>query len=604
MDPAVGRLTEICSGRALAGPPLVSKALPFAVLAIALLAELACQPSTSPPAKPAPRGGTTGSVNGAGGTSGSGGSSGSGGQSPSQGTGGLSGGATPGGRPDADVIDVIGPTPSDPDARAGTGSDAIPTLPADENAHLMRPLPVLLITVDGGRTILRDVKVPARLKVIEAHDGNVATFDAVANRPATLDVSIGIEYRGASSFAYAQKPYGFEIRDQTGEGVATPLLGLPPEADFILHSCYADKTCLRNALSYAVGREMAVPQGHWAPRTRYVEVFVDGRYQGLYLLVERLKRDKNRVNIPGPAADAASGDITGGYMISQEGDNPRAGIDYVNPLYPGGRIVQRYPKIDLLTPSQRMYLDGALKNLGQVFTATPRFTETTRKVLDETSFIDFALIQELSNNVDAFWKSWFMVKEPDRAGGRFITGPLWDFDIAYGNIIFKKSYCTNTWASANLRGPLVMVFQDAAFNDNMRCRWHQLRATGGPLDLARIDEKIAAFVKHMTAAKERDQARWKNIGAWIWPNNYIGGTWADEVSYLRYWLRRRIAFMDASLPGKCAMTPAPSPVMPIAAPPHMMENNVRMPYPGRDAPVYVPIDTQLTGTNAVWSCPR
>jgi hypothetical protein len=149
-----------------------------------------------------------------------------------------------------------------------------------------------------------------------------------------------------------------------------------------------------------------------------------------------------------------------------------------------------------------------------------------------------------------------------------------------------------------------MLFQDPSFNDDMRCRWNKIRAAGGPLDVARIDEKIDAFVKHMGAAKQRDQQRWKNIGAWIWPNNYIGGSWADEVTYLRYWLRRRITFMDASLPGRCPTVPTPAAVTPIPAPPNMMESNVRMPYPGRDAPVYVPIDTQLAGTNAVWSCPR
>ena len=109
--------------------------------------------------------------------------------------------------------------------------------------------------------------------MIEDHDGSHQGLEA---RAATLDAPIGIETRGQSSFSFAQKPFGFEVRDAAGEGIAVPLLGLPPEADFVLHSCYADKSCMRNALTYAVAREMAVPAGRWAPRTRWVEVFIDG----------------------------------------------------------------------------------------------------------------------------------------------------------------------------------------------------------------------------------------------------------------------------------------------------------------------------------------
>ena len=296
----------------------------------------------------------------------------------------------------------------------------------------------------------------------------------------------------------------------------------------------------------------ACPSGRWAPRTRYVEIYVDGRYQGLYLLVERIKRDKARINLPAPAPDATTpGDLTGGYIFSQEGDGGRAGADWPSPFDPRGKLVYRYPRADVITAAQKSYLQEAVRGLAQALTAEPRLSEATRKRLDVPSFLDYVLVQELVNNVDAYWKSWFLYKAPDAAGGRFFMGPLWDFDLGYGNIIFKKRYCANTSASSELGGPFAALLKDAEVKDSLRCRWNTLRAAGGPLDLARLEDKIAAFSRHMKTAKARDQERWRNIGAWIWPNNYIGASWTDEVTYLRYWLRKRLAWLDQSLAGTC-----------------------------------------------------
>ena len=487
-------------------------------------------------------------------------------------------------------------------ASGDAGPDLRPAPPVDELAHLSKVVPVFWITVDGGLAIPRDMKIPGRIKVIEDHDG---TLEGIMARAASLESPIGIELRGQSSFEFDQKPYGIEIRDDLGKGKSMPLLGLPPESDFVLHSCYADKTCMRNALTYVVGREMGAADQRWAPRSRYVEIFVDGQYQGLYLLVERIKKDKARVNLPAPAADTTMGDVSGGYIISQEGDGGRVGEDFPSPLDLRGKMVYRYPRADVITAAQKSYLQDALKSLAQTLGSEKGLTEVVRKRIDVASFVDYELVQELSNNVDAYWKSWFFYKLPDGAGGQFFSGPLWDYDLGYGNIIFKKRYCSNTWATSELTsGPMAALVNHPEFKDALRCRWNSLRAAGGPLDLERLEQKITAFSQHIGKAKARDQMRWHNIGAWIWPNNYIGGSWADEVTYLRYWLRRRLSFLDKSLPGTCAAVPAPAAVSLIAAPPKVMESNTRMPYLGRDAPVYIPIEGPLPANLASWACPK
>lgn len=85
---------------------------------------------------------------------------------------------------------------------------------------------------------------------------------------------------------------------------------MPSDPDWVLYACYVDKTCLRNAVAYTVGQNL----GRWNPRFRFVEVILNGDYVGLYNVVEKIKLDKNRLPLPAPAADAASGDLSGAYV--------------------------------------------------------------------------------------------------------------------------------------------------------------------------------------------------------------------------------------------------------------------------------------------------
>ena len=111
---------------------------------------------------------------------------------------------------------------------------------------------------------------------------------------------------------FPKKSFSFELQDSTGEKLNMPLMGLPEENDWILHAHYSDKTCIRNVLTYKLARDM----GEYASRTRYCEVFLNGNYFGLYSLMEKIKQDKNRVDIAKLKPEDISGDdLTGGYIL-------------------------------------------------------------------------------------------------------------------------------------------------------------------------------------------------------------------------------------------------------------------------------------------------
>jgi hypothetical protein len=406
-------------------------------------------------------------------------------------------------------------------------------------------IPVVRLEV-AGQVINPDRPVIGRFELVEEHDG---TPPDMTTRAPALRTRVAITTRGNSSRGFPKKSYGLELRDDvdTARAIDRSLLGMPAESDWVLYACYLDKTCLRNALVYDLGQQL----GRWTPRARFVEVFVDRQYNGLYMLVEKIKRGKARVPIPRPAASATAGDLTGGYIFRREGEGKGGARDWISVT--GTKWSYRHPNAEEITAEQKRYLQDYVNAFSRLL-ASPDWnhpTEGYRTWIDLPSWIDVGLVQELTNNRDAYWKSWHLWKAPGAAGGALHMGPLWDFDIAFGNVNYGDGEKTNVLVHAV--SPWKIVWTDPAFRDGARCRWQALRA--GPWSTAALDARLDATVRHIAAAVARDQARWKTIGAAIGRYAYIGPTYDAEVKYLRDWLRRRVAWLDEGLPGRCDRAP-------------------------------------------------
>ena len=166
-------------------------------------------------------------------------------------------------------------------------------------------LPVLSITLDT-KPIVEDYKTSATLEVIRPQQPDLSDLD---DAPRQLTTALGIQIHGSSSTGYPKKGFRIELRDSFGADLKQPLLDLPPGSDFVLHAPYSDKTLVRNALAYSLARSAS---SAWHPRARLVELVIDGEYEGAYLLVERVRRDQHRVDLPAAAETSEQGDITGG----------------------------------------------------------------------------------------------------------------------------------------------------------------------------------------------------------------------------------------------------------------------------------------------------
>ena len=373
----------------------------------------------------------------------------------------------------------------------------------------------------------------------------------------------GLHVRGSSSAEeYDKKSYAFETWDETGADTDVSLLGLPAEEDWVLHGPFSDKTLMRNHLMFTWSRDI----GRYAARTVFVELFVDDGgdglgdddYLGVYVLMEKIKRDSARVAIaelePGDDSEPA---ISGGYLLKKDWideDQPESFL--VTDSYEDV-ILFDDPDRDEITDAQRAWITGYLDEF-EVVLAGPDFGDPEdgyAPYIDVDSFVDHHLLVELGRNVDGYVLSTFLHKDRGRP---LAMGPIWDFNGALGNADYFEAWETEGWHFDNPEFPADnptayewyrRLFDDPGFRARYAERWSELR--GGPLATDALlgeVERVAALLEQ--GAVERNFARWDVLGEYVWPND--GGAedrhgYDEEVAYLAAWIGDRAAWMDGAI---------------------------------------------------------
>lgn len=421
------------------------------------------------------------------------------------------------------------------------GPDTATVPPPPVSAHL----PVFRIDAEG--TISDGTKTPGTLQVIEEHDGTLTDLDAA---PRTWEGPIGIEIHGSSSTGYPKLGYKFECRDDAGEDTDCALAGLPEGSDWVLHAPYSDKSYVRNALAYQLARDVAEPAGRWEPRTRFVEVFLDGSYIGVYLLVERVAREPDRLDIP-RTTDPKDGSVDGGFIVKVD-QHRSAGFDTTM----GTPIDWSTPKSDDVTTEEAAYLLDWFDRFEAVIMGDGFADPTTGYAawIDVDAWIDHWLVNELAHNIDAYRLSAYLWTDGPPGTSLLRAGPVWDFDRAWGNCNYCESWTAEGWIWDSLdRCGYSYQFppwwerlrEDPAFEARLDARWAELRAD--VLSDAAIAAAIEDFHTELSEAEPRDQERWRTMGTYVDPNYYVGSTWEDELDWLAAWQVARAQWMDERL---------------------------------------------------------
>ena len=425
-------------------------------------------------------------------------------------------------------------------------------------------LPIIMIDTHG-QPIPDGTKITARMKIINYEP---LRRNRVTDSANVYDGYVGIDIRGSYSATLPQKPYGFETRDSAGNNNNVPLLNMPAENDWVLIANYNDKVFMRNTLAFDLFTKM----GHYQPHTQLCELDSNGVYEGIYVLTEKIKRDKNRVDIAKLTATDTSGDnLTGGYIIKIDNSDGTGTDGWNSPDQaidrPGGYpyYIYVYPKPEDIVSQQKKYIQGFIKKLDSVL-ITSKFSDPVngyRRYLDVPSFIDYFIVGEVSRNVDTYKKSAFFYKDKDSKDGRLHDGPVWDFDWAWKNIneCEVNAIDGSGWAyeisSVCKSYPvppdwMVKLLQDTSFTNQLHTRYSFLRKN--ILSETAINHYIDSIHTLVNEAQVRHYQRWPILGIDVGtpevdpqPTTFDG-----EITKFKNWISTRLTWLDANMPGKAS----------------------------------------------------
>lgn len=409
-------------------------------------------------------------------------------------------------------------------------------------------LPLIFIETLDAEDIYDEPRVTAHMGIVDNGPGQLNDFFDSYNG---YDGLISIEIRGASSQFFPKKGYGFETQNADGSNNNVSLLGMPEENDWIFHGPFADKSLIRNALSYHMGRL----SGRYAPRTRFCELIINGDYRGVYLLTERIKRDENRLDIAKLKPEDIAGDeLTGGYILQIDRDN---GEGWYSPYPDNKYYAYNYPSYNDIMPEQAEYIRNYMDAFEDAMDAAD-YQDTYRDFVNVSSWVDYFLVTEIAKHIDAYKLSFYMHKKKITNGGKLHFGPLWDFNLGYGNFDFDCppdpegwSYLFGDFCSFWLPFWAKKLTDIPQVSHQIDCRWTELRS--GPFQTDSLIQYIDDQALLLEDAQVRNFERWNVLGQYVWPNNFVGNTYEEELDFLKNWLTTRLEWMDANMIGDCAM---------------------------------------------------
>ena len=285
-----------------------------------------------------------------------------------------------------------------------------------------------------------------------------------------------------------KKPYAIKLVNKPKNKT---ILGMPGHKRWVLLANPLDY--LPNPLGFEITHRAT---NNWAPRSRYVELFINGKHQGLYLFCEQIKIDKNRINIKELKKTDIEGEaVTGGYLISyddaEEDDDPRFYSQYYKMP-----IMIKNPDSDDIVPEQLAYIQRYINQMEESLFDDDKFASREyANYMDVDSWIDYYFIEELWGAYELHRpRSVWMYK--DRKG-KMIAGPGWDFEENYYST--QKLICNNVFYYKRL-------FQDPQFVSRIKEKWESFSVSViGGNDNLDIEQFVDSLYETIKYSAQRDR---------------------------------------------------------------------------------------------------
>ena len=379
-------------------------------------------------------------------------------------------------------------------------------------------LPIIYINTDG-------VAIDSK----EDYVKGVASIIGGENYPDLVEAEMKIKGRGNSTWwqggVWGKKPYQIKFDDKT------KVLNIPKDKKWVLLAELSDKSLIRNKISREMGD---ISRFDYVPKAEYVELFINDQHAGTYLIGQKVEESKNRVNI---------GDK--GYLIEIDQTN-RIDEDDVYfttdgwSKFPSNLFNIKEPSLELNSSEYNLIKNHIIDFEEALF--GDNFTDADlgyRAFIDLDSFIDWYLINEICKNQDAAtYSSIYFNYIP---GEKIKMGPLWDFDLAYGNVDYSNATYpegfhikSNPWYKR--------MFEDPYFNSLVKDRFLYYETN---LDM--LLNKIDLIEKYLEKSQQKNFEIWPILGQYVWPNPVYYDTHHEEVEHLKDWIEQRMTWLKTWL---------------------------------------------------------
>lgn len=355
--------------------------------------------------------------------------------------------------------------------------------------------------------------------------------------------------RGNYSWSFSKKSFTLKLDK------STDLCGMGKSKKWALIANAYDKSLLRTSAAFNIGAKMT--NLAWTPKSKPVDLYVNGSYRGSYLLVERITIAANRVAIDelkNGAEDDPTGannqepNISGGYVLEWDF---RKGADHNVTAGSRGWVGIKEPEDEDddsgITSQQVSYINDYLDDTDKALFGSNFGSDTSgwQKYIDIDSAVDYYIAQELMKPVDGnMWASVYMYKARN---GKLFFGPMWDYDLSSGSANRTGAISPTGWylrnkittsAKQSDKTWFNRLNEDSEFRSAVSKRWNEVYPS-----LKTNDAFLGTQRSLIADSADENFGKW-NVKERVSTAQVVKGSWSSEVSYLRSWLNSRVSWMN------------------------------------------------------------
>lgn len=386
-------------------------------------------------------------------------------------------------------------------------------LPLDDSEYPYAGIPRIVIETENNRQIRdRETEIPAKLQIWGEHS------------PESEIMELTIRGRGNSSWtSMPKKSYKIEFTNKQS------IFGMPKDRDWALIANYADKTLIRNFIAYNLSASL---EAYYTPRCRFIELYLNKEYIGVYLLTETIKTSTNRINVSSPNFFLV--EIDEKYRKDEQ-------IVFSNIISsdPNGKPFRIHQPKNA-SKDEMSYIEGHITNFEKFLTTIASNKQNNiEQWIDIDEFVKNYWMQEFTKDPDAFYTSSFFSLQQNNT---IKMGPIWDMDLSFGNFHNESLNNHHYWYLRNLDWNKY-IFQDSLIIKKSNDFWKNNRNKFF-ISLEIIDSTYA-LLHH---AARNNFKRWPILQSTA--NKYhhrAYKNYEESIEDLKDWISERLNWIDSQI---------------------------------------------------------